>query len=329
MKLFNTLVLAGGAFAVATAAHAAESYRFSGAPAGGGWHPAISAGTQLLNDKVGDKFKFEYKPSLGSVENVRRISLGDADTTWAHVVQVYQSWTGTGLFKKDGKSHDFRIIANVRKQSQIVAVLADSPIKSYQDMKGKVVNLLSKGTGSHVNCVNIFKGVGIFDDIDARHLGFSDSARALGDRQVDVFCSAGAPFKIPSLTALSISKPVRYIGMTAEEQANVVKTLPFYAPITIPVQPDVKGMDSEARSIAYDVFWLVNKSMSDDAVYSMLNVVADPANLKQLAATAGYWKTLSGDFNTLQALKLPVHPAAAKYWREKGSDVPDSVVKGF
>lgn len=329
MKFLSTLLVAGSVVALATAAQAKDNYQFSGGPAGGGWHPAISAGTQLLNDKIGDKFKFEYKPSLGSVENVRRIALGDTDTTWGHVVQIYQAWNGTGLFKRDGESHDFRIIANVRKQTQIIAVLADSPIKSFSDMKGKKVNLLSKGTGSNVNCVNIFKGIGLFDSIDARYLGFSDSARALGDRQIDVYCSAGAPFTIPALTELSINKPVRYIGMTDAEQAQVVKTLPFYVPVTIPVQKDVNGMNAPAKSIGYDVFWMVGPNVSDEAVTDMLETVADPANLKQLAATAGYWKTLNGDFSALASLKLPVHPAAAKYWKAHGGTVPDSVVMGF
>ena len=180
-------------------------------PAAAGIRP-VSAGAQLLNSELEGKYKFNYSPSNGSVDNVRRVSLGKFDTAWGHVGQAYQAWNGVGLFKEDGANKDFRVIANVRKQSQIVAVLADSPIKSFSDMKGKIVNLLNKGTGSNVNCNNIMQGVGIMDQIDVRNLGFSDSARALGDRQIDVFCSAGAPFLILALTQLSISKPVRYIS---------------------------------------------------------------------------------------------------------------------
>jgi TRAP transporter TAXI family solute receptor len=224
---------------------------------------------------------------------------------------------------------DFRIIANVRKQTQIVAVLADSPIKSYSDMKGKKVNLLNKGSGSNVNCRNIMIGAGIIDDIDVRNLGFSDSARALGDRQIDVYCSAGAPFTIPALTQLSITKPVRYISLSDEEQANVIKTNPFYAAVTIPVQPDVKGMDAPAKSIAYDVYWLAYKTMSDEAISAMLETAADPENLKKLVAVAGYWKTLNGDFTNLESLGIPVHPAAAAYWKGRGFDVADKTVKAF
>ena len=148
MKFVTTLIAAASVVAMASAAQAAETYRIGGGPAGGGWHPSVSAGAQMLNTEVGDKFKFNYSPSNGSVDNVRRTAYGKFDTAWGHVGQVYQAWNGVGLFKEDGKLQDFRIIANVRKQSQIVAVLADSPIKSYSDMKGKIVNLLNNCLGS-------------------------------------------------------------------------------------------------------------------------------------------------------------------------------------
>lgn len=329
MKFKSILVAAASVVVLATSAQAAEQYRIGGGPAGGGWHPSVSAGAQLLNSELGDDFKFNYSPSNGSVDNVRRVAYGKFDTAWGHVGQVFQAWNGVGLFKEDGELKDFRIIANVRKQTQIVAVLADSPIKTYSDMKGKIVNLLNKGSGSNVNCKNIMIGAGIIDEIDTRNLGFSDSARALGDRQIDVFCSAGAPFLIPALTQLSISKPVRYISLTDAEQAAVIEKSPFYSAVTIPVQADVKGMTEPAKSIAYDVYWLANKSMSDEAITAMLETTADPENLKKLAAVAGYWKTLNGDFTNLKALGIPLHPSAAKYWESRGFDTAGVPIAAF
>ncbi len=329
MKFFKFALIAGSAMALATTAQAQQSYKIGGGPSGGGWHPAVSAGAQLLNSELGGKFKFNYSPSNGSVDNVRRVSLGDFHTAWGHVGQAFQSWNGVGLFKRDGASKDFRIVGNVRKQAQLIVVLADSPIKSFSDMKGKVVNLLNKGSGSNVNCNNMMKGAGILDSIKVRNLGFSASARALGDRQIDVYCSAGAPFLIPAITQLSITKPVRYISLSDAEQAAIVKANPFYSPLTIPVQKDVRGMNAPAKSIGYDVYWLAHKSMSDDAIHAMLEVAAKPANLKKLAATAGYWRTLNGDFSNLKTVQIPVHPAAAKYWSGRGYKMPEGLVKGY
>ena len=266
-----------------SSANALERYKFGSGPAGGGWNPAIGAGVQLLNKSVAGKgLKFAHVPSQGSVANIRRVAKGSFHTTWGHIVQVVQQWNGTGKFKKDGVQRDFRIVANVRAQSQIIAVLADSPIKSFSDMVGKRVNLLSRGTGSNVNCMNIFKGAGIFDKIKKRFLGFRDSGRALGDRQIDVYCSAGAPFTIPALTQLSVRKPVRYVGLSKSEQKKVVSSFPFYTPITVPPLAEVKGQTTHARSIAYDVFWVAHKSMSDKGISAMLSTIADPGNLKKL-----------------------------------------------
>ena len=222
MSIFRGIIAASAVMAMASTAQAAEKYRIGGGPAGGGWHPAVSAGAQLLNSELGGKFKFNYSPSNGSVDNVRRVSLGDFHTAWGHVGQAFQSWNGIGLFKRDGASKDFRIVGNVRKQTQLVVVLADSPIKTFSDMKGKVVNLLNKGSGSNVNCNNIMKGAGIMDSIKVRNLGFSASARALGDRQIDVYCSAGAPFLIPAITMKSF----------AEEQRSGTLELLYTKPLT-------------------------------------------------------------------------------------------------
>ncbi len=329
MTYLRGLVFATTALAFAGTANAMDVYRMGGGPSGGAWHPAWSAGTQLLNKELGSKYRFQYTPTAGSVDNARKVRLQELASGWAHIPQVYESWYGEGGFKKDGPSKDFRVIGNVRQQMQIVAVLADSPIKSFSDMKGKVVSLLNKGSGSSANCVKIFEGLGLMDSIQQRYMDFSASARALGDRQIDVFCSAGVPYHIPALTQLSLSKPVRYISMTPEEQKKMTTNFKFYAPVTIPVLKDVKGMNAPALTIGYDVWWIVSKQMSDQAVYDVLKTIADEKNLKTLASTAGYWKSLTGKFDALKEHNIYVHPAAAKYWGEHGVKVPGEIVKGY
>jgi TRAP transporter TAXI family solute receptor len=331
MKRFarSIAVVAASTALMAGWASAEPTYRFGGGPSGGAWHPATSAGTQLLNQELKGKYNFLYTPSGGSVANVRSVGLGNYATAWGHIGQIYESWNGSGQFKPDGVNHNFRIVARVRAQSQIFAVLADNPIKSFSDMNGKVVNMLSRGSGSSVNCVNVFTALGLMDKVEARYLGFAASARALGDRQIDVFCSAGVPFVIPALTQLSVSKPVRYVSLTEEEQKKVTSAFRFYSPITIPPQKDVKGVDQPARSISYDVWWMAHKQMTDEAVYDMLKVIASPENLAKLTKAAAYWKDLSGQFDALVEHKILVHPSAARYWKERGVNVPMSIVKGY
>jgi TRAP transporter TAXI family solute receptor len=329
MKYLRSLIISASALAVVGSASAAEVYRMGGGPSGGAWHPAWSAATQLLNQELGSKYRFQYTPTAGSVGNARRVRTQELASGWAHMPQVYESWTGTGGFKQDGPNKDFRVIGNVREQTQIVAVLADSPIHSFSDMKGKVVSLLSKGSGSSANCVNMFKGLGLMDKIQQRYMNFSASARALGDHQIDVFCSAGVPYQIPALTQLSVSKPVRYISLTPEEQKELTTVFKFYSPVTIPVQKDVKGMDKPALTIGYNVWWIVSKKMSEQAITDMLTTIDDPKNLKTLASTASYWKSLSGKFESLVPYHIYVDPAAAKYWDAHGYKVPKEIVKGY
>ena len=62
MSFKSTLVAAVSVVVLATSAQAAEQYRIGGGPAGGGWHPSVSAGAQLLNSEIGDNYKFNYSP---------------------------------------------------------------------------------------------------------------------------------------------------------------------------------------------------------------------------------------------------------------------------
>jgi hypothetical protein len=61
----------------------------------------------------------------------------------------------------------------------------------------------------------------------------------------------------------------------------------------------------------------------------MLTTIDDPKNLKTLASTASYWKSLSGKFESLVPYHIYVDPAAAKYWDAHGYKVPKEIVKGY
>ena len=311
-------------------AQALERYRFASGPAGGSWNSAVGAAAQFLNSKIGAKYYFDALTTQGSVENVRRVVSGQAHTSWAHVVQLHEQWTGTGSYKRDGVKQNFRIIGNVVVQAQNIAVLKSSPIQSFDDMKGKRVNLLARGSGSYVICHNILKALGLLDKIEPRYLDFAAAANALGDGQVDVYCSAGTPHSVPAIAQLSVLKPVRFVSMSEAEQKKISAQFPFLTPYTIPPIPkEVVGLDAPTRTISYDVWWIAGEKISDSAIYEMLKVIADKKNLAQLSQAAGFWRQLSGNFQAVKQLKMWVHPAAARYWREQGAQVPAEIVKGF
>ena len=66
MKISYSLIVAGFSVALTSTAYSADVYRFAGGPSGGGWHPAVSAGTQLINKNIkGKDYRFQYSPSQG------------------------------------------------------------------------------------------------------------------------------------------------------------------------------------------------------------------------------------------------------------------------
>lgn len=319
-------ILISGYMAAGPAA-GAELFMFGGGPAGGGWGAAVPVGVQLLNRELKGKYTFQNVPTTNSLTNVRNVANGQFATSWADIPTVFNAWNGTGAFKDDGQIRDMRVIANVRRHIQIFVVLEGSPVQTISGLKGKVVNMVTRGTSANAICTNTLTALGLIDKIQPRYLAFAAAARALGDRQIDVYCSSGGP-SIPAVMELSAQKPVRYLSMTEGEQKKVHTRAEYYHPFTTPPYK-IHGMEKPFKTVAYNALWIVGKKMSDDAVYQMLKVIAEPKNLENLSKAVRYWSDLNGDLSMLKPLKIPVHPAAAKYWRERKFNVPDEIVKGF
>lgn len=313
---------------MAVPARAAETYRWGGGATGGGWFVAISAGAKLLSQELKGRYVFTNVPSPSVASNMRRLQSGEFDTTWVDFYTLYHAWHGSDMFKEDGRIRNFRIVANVRKHINIYVVLDDSPIKTLSDIKGKKVSVTMPGMGSHVICKQSLSALGLWNQIQKKNLGFGASARALGDRQIDVFCSSGGP-TLPVVIQLSHQKKIRFLSMTKKEQQLIVSKNKMYSAARTPGFKRLKGMEKPFNTISYNALWVVNKRMSNDAVYQMVKTTATPKNLEKLVKVIRYWSRLSGRLQFLKNYGMYVHPAAARYWKERGVNLPPEIVKAF
>jgi TRAP transporter TAXI family solute receptor len=310
----------------AAPAGAAKRYIWGSGHAGGAWGTGVQAGAQLLNKELKGKYQFQNVPGQSAVSNVRRANNGEFDFAWTTIIQVRQGWKGVGPFKKDGKLRDFRVVARVRRHTQIFVVNADSSIKSFSDFKGKVVNMSPRNSGSNKGCLNFLKGLGLLGKIKQRNLSFTAAARGLGDRQIDVFCSGGSP-GLPIITQLAARRALRYISLSVEEQKKLTTKFRAYSPYTIPPSKSMR-LKTPIRSVGFDALWLANKNVPDDVVYQALKITGMPENVKKLVKVIFYWSDVQGDFRALEKDKILLHPAAARYWRERGFKFSNGIVPG-
>ena len=302
---------------------AENQFKFGGGTSGGPWFIGVGGVVQMFNEKLAGKYEFTYGASGGSVENIRRVITYEYDTGFVHATQLWEAVNSEGLFKDQPKVTNLRLIARVSEMSNLWVVLKSSGIKSLYDIAGKRVNTGPPGSGSQVNSIYILEALGL-GNIRVQNLTYDGGARALADRQIDVFAGTGNPFTLPAITEISQTNEVTYLPTPKEDIEKIAAKYPFYFTVTAPAGV-VKGVDEPVDILVYSVYWLVNDKMPDDAVKSMLEIVMDPANNKELENIQLIWGEVNGDFSGVGKLGMPVHKAAAEFWTSRGVTLPEGM----
>lgn len=330
MKTLRALALVLALSLVVPALLTAEErqLQFGSGPPGGSWIVGVGAGTQLLNEHMKGLARVQMVSTRGAVENMRRVALGELDYGWTHVSTLFNAWHGSGKdFEGRPPLRNFRVIAKVDEQTQIFVVLKESDIHALKDIAGKKVAMGPVGSGSETNSRNILSALGLYDKVKVFNMGFAAGGNALGNRQVDMYSSAGVGGTMPIIVEISQKRPVRYLGLTDDEFAKVAAKYPYYAKHTLPAAiPGVQGYDHPVSTLKYSVYWIARPDVPDEVVERTLALVTEPANRERLVKAQPSWRNLDGDFSGIAKLGFPLHPAAARFWRSKGFEIPDALV---
>ncbi|MCL5807590.1 MAG: TAXI family TRAP transporter solute-binding subunit [Deltaproteobacteria bacterium] len=310
-------------------ANAAEvqKYVWGSGPMGGLWRIGVGAAVQLINEQMKDKYFYTAAASGGGIENVRRMIGGEFDTTWAHTNVIQEALTGTGLFENQKPYKDMRAMIFMGDQAVCVVALSKSPIKSFNDLAGKKVNVGAPGGIGVLIAKSMFKALGIEDKVKLSFLNPEGAAQGVKDGHIDAALAPGSPFT-PSFTELARSTPIRLIEPTKEEADKIEKGLPYMdlkviAPNTAPGE----NADKPRKAFFWGQYWVAKASMPDQAVYDALKITQEPKNREMLTKVMKLWGESGPVFGPVAKMGLQLHPGALKYWKEKGAKLPPEMLK--
>jgi hypothetical protein len=305
-----------------------ERYVIGGGPMGGPWKIGVGAGVQVINEQLKDKYFFTVAATGGSAESARRMAAGEFDTTWIQGGNMYELWTGTGIFTGKKPYKDIRLLEYLTDQALNIVVLDKSPIKSISDLAGKRVNMGPAGSGWVDITRTIFKALGMENKIKANYLSFDGGAQALKDGQIDATFSPGGPYATPSIVEISRSVKIRLIEPPDDEAQKITKAIPYLYVSMIPAnRAPGENADRERKAFFGAVYWVAQARMPDQAVYDILKVTQEPKNKEVLGKVLSYWATAAPKFDSIASLGIPVHPGAARFWKEQGAKIPESMLK--
>lgn len=319
-KLFSLAVIAtlASLFSFSQNSVAADRYITIGTGGVTGvYYPAGGAICRLVNRGRKDHgIRCSVESTGGSVYNLNALRAGELDIAVAQSDWQYHSYMGTGPFKSLGKDKNLRSLFSLHSEPFTVIARADAGVKSFEDLKGKRVNIGNPGSGQRATMEAIMEVKGWDKSVFklASELKASEQAQALCDNKIDVMIyAAGHPNG--AVQEVTTTCDAKIIPVEGEAIDKLVNQFPFYAYTTIPGNM-YNGNEEDIRTFGVKATFVTSATIETEIIYQVVKAVFDNFD---------NFKTLHPVFSTLNPKDLirsgnsaPLHPGAEKYFRERG-----------
>ncbi len=252
----------------------------------------------------------------GSVANLNAIKAGEQDMGVAQSDWQYHAYNGTSKFEDQGANKDLRAVFSVHAEPFTVVARSDSGIKTFDDLKGKRVNVGNPGSGQRgtMEVLMAAKGWTMDDFKLASELKSAEQSQALCDNKVDaIVFTVGHPNG--SIQEATTSCDAIVVPVTGPAVEKLVSENAYYAKATIPGGM-YKGTDSDVETFGVGATFVSSTKTDADTIYAIVSAVFDNFDrFKKLHPAFGNLDPANMIKNNLSA---PLHDGAAKYYKEKG-----------
>lgn len=303
-------------FLIASTAQAEQKFlrMFSG-PEGGSWYPLGSAMMSIVEKNI--KISTSNGPG-GGVGNCKAVNGGRADLGWTYTHTAYNAYDGRGKFKK--KNTNLRHLMSLYPGVFQIAVPKASKINSVADLKDKRIVPGKVGFSGTVIAEQVLKAHNItFDSIKksggmVNYVGYSDSAALMKDGHSDCYMAVTS---CPQSTMIDLNfRPgIRFLPIDSEHMQKILKMEPGLMETAIP-KGAYKGIESDVPAVGTVTAIIISKDVSDDLAYNIVKTLY--ANWPELAKVKKKAIEDSKPEKALLGARIPVHPGAMRYYKEKG-----------
>ena len=252
--------------------------------------------------------------SGGSQDNIDMMAMGNYQLGFVQTDVMSYAYEGTNLFAETGKVDNFSTVAALYME-QVQIVTMDPAIKSVADLAGKNVSIGAPGSGVYYNAIDILAAYDLTEqDITPTYQSFGDSVDALQDGKIDAaFVVAGAP--TVAVTTLATSKQVYLVSLDDEHIEKLIEASPYYSKYVIP-EGTYAGV-AEATTVAVGAVIVATDDVAEADIYNVVSTIYENAD------TLAHDKATELDLEFATSItNIPYHPGAAKYFAEKGIEVP-------
>lgn len=252
----------------------------------------------------------------GSVFNVNAIRNGELEFGVAQSdVQAF-AYQGEGEFADQGAMENLRSVFSVHPEPFTVVARADAGIATFDDLKGKRVNIGNPGSGQRSLMDRLMeeKGWTTGDLALASELQAAEQSQALCDNNIDAMVySVGHPSG--SIQEATTACDSVLVDVSGAEVDSLIENNPFYRTATIPGGM-YRGNDEDTMTFGVGATFVTSTDVSEDVVYEVVKAVFE--NIDQFKGLHPAFANLDPKEMANDGLTAPLHPGAEKYFKEAG-----------
>ncbi|KEA64550.1 TRAP transporter solute receptor, TAXI family precursor [Marinobacterium lacunae] len=283
----------------------------------GVYYPTGGAICRLVNkDRKDHGIRCSVESTGGSGYNINTIRAGELDMGVAQSDVQYNAYHGKEEFADFGPYEDLRSVFSIHPEPFTVVARAGAGIKTFDDLKGKRVNVGNPGSGqrSTVEVLLAAKGWTMDDFALASELKAAEQSKALCDNKIDAMIyTVGHPSgSIKEATTSCDSVIVEVAGPVVD---MLVNENPYYRIATIPGGM-YRGSDEDVKTFGVGATFVTSANVDANLVYHVVKAVFE--NFDTFTKLHPAFATLKKEEMISEGLSAPLHEGALKYYKEAG-----------
>ena len=277
----------------------------------GVYYPLGVALSKIYADKI-PGVRTQVQSTKASVENLNLLQTGRGEIALALGDSVKSAWEGDEEVGFPKKLDKLRGIAAVYPNVIQIVASQSSGVKTFADLKGKSLSVGAPKSGTEVNARRIFEAMGLsYKDLaKTEYLPFGESVELIKNRQLDATLQS-AGLGVASIRDLASSVPITVVSVPA---AVATKLGPPFVPTVIPANT-YSGQTADVPTLAVVNFLVTHSGVSDEMAYQMTKQLFE--NLPEMVAAHKAATAISLK-SAMDGMPVPLHPGAARYYKEKG-----------
>ena len=283
----------------------------------GVYYPTGGAICRLVNrGRQEHGIRCSVESTGGSVYNVNAVEKGQLEFGVAQSDVQYQKYNGTEQFEDQGAYDGLRAAFSIHPEPFTVVARADAGIESFEDLKGKRVNVGNPGSGQRVLMERLMNQMGwTMNDFQlASELQAAEQSQALCDNNIDAMVySVGHPSG--SIQEATTACDSVLVPVDNDAAHKLVEENDYYRVATIPGGM-YRGNDEDTTTFGVGATLITSDQVDEETVYQVVKAVFE--NFDQFKGLHPAFENLKKEDMASEGLSAPLHPGAERYFEEAG-----------